>query len=147
MNIILTPMTEADLADVLEIENSSFPTPWSIRLFLNELENPCSHIIMAKDDAGILLGYVSFRLIVDEAHILNLAVHKMFRREGIARHLLSHVLKFAKEKGANIFLLEVRNLNIAALKLYKGFGFREAGIRKGYYADTGEDAILMELVL
>lgn len=143
----MTPMTEADLADVLEIEKSSFPTPWSLRLFLSELESPYSRIILAKDNEGTPLGYVSFRIIMDETHILNIAVNHIFRRQGVAKKLLEHVMNYAGERGANIFLLEVRNLNMAALNLYKGLGFREAGTRKGYYRDTGEDAILMELVL
>lgn len=146
MDIRMTPMTEADLADVLEIEKSSFPTPWSLRLFLSELENPLSRIILAKDRAGKLLGYVCFRIIMDETHILNIAVNKLFRRKGIAKKLLEHIMKYAGERGAKIFLLEVRHLNTAALDLYKGLGFRETGVRKGYYSDTGENAVLMELV-
>lgn len=147
MNIELTQITEDDLDAVLEIERLSFTTPWSRRLFLDELANPNSRIVLAKDDMGVVLGYICFWIVVDEAHILKVVVHPAFRRQGIARRLLSHLLEYAEEKGVNCFALEVRHLNKAAMELYKGFGFEVAGVRKGYYADTGEDAVLMELRL
>jgi ribosomal-protein-alanine N-acetyltransferase len=147
VDIKLTTMTKADIDEVLGIERLSFPSPWSKQLFLNELANPDSHIILAKDDTGITLGFVCFWIVVDEVHILNIAVHPSFRRQGIARRLLTFVLEFSKKKGCSYFALEVRSGNQAAIELYKGFGFKTAGIRKGYYSDTGEDAILMELDL
>ena len=147
MNVKLVPMTDGDIDEVLEIEKLSFPSPWSRRLFLNELVNPNSHIILAKDDIGAILGFACFWIVVDEAHILNIAVRPIFKRQGIAKRLLAHVMEFAKGRGTNYFALEVRDRNQAAIELYKGFGFRIAGLRKGYYADTGEDAVLMELDL
>lgn len=147
MKIKLAPMTEDDIDEVLEIENLSFPSPWSKRLFLNELVNPNSHIVLARDDMDTILGFVCFWIVADETHILNIAVHPGFRRRGIAKSLLTHVLEFAKNKGISYFALEVRNRNQAAIEFYKGFGFKAVGARKGYYADTGEDAILMELEL
>lgn len=147
MEFDLVPMKEEDLDEVLEIEKLSFPSPWSKRLFLDELANPNSHIVLARDDTDALLGFVCFWIVADETHILNIAVHPRFRRQGIASRLLAHVLEFSKRMGVQYFALEVRNRNQAAIELYKGFGFRVAGIRKGYYSDTGEDAVLMELDL
>lgn len=147
MKIKLVQMTDADIDEVLEIEKLSFPSPWSRRLFMNELSNPNSHLILARDDTNAVTGYVCFWIVADEAHILNVAVHPRFRRRGIAKRLLTHVIEFAGNKGASYFALEVRNRNQAAIEFYKGFGFKAVGIRKGYYADTGEDAILMELEL
>lgn len=138
-------MTEDDMDEVLEIERLSFPSPWSKRLFLNELVNPNSHIILARDQTDTLLGFACFWIVADEAHILNIAVHPMFRRQGIAKNLLIYLLDLSTQKGAIYFALEVRHRNLAAIDFYEGFGFKQVGIRKGYYTDTGEDAILMEL--
>lgn len=147
MNIKLVPMTEDDMDAVLEIEGLSFPTPWSRRLFLNELSNPISQIIMAKDDKEMVLGYICFWIMADEAHIMDIAVHPGFRKQGIGKQLFAFVLEFSEARGVSYFALEVRESNKGAMEFYKGFGFRAAGIRKGYYRDTGEDAVLMELLL
>ncbi len=147
MEIKLTPATDGDIDEVLEISRLSFPSPWSKRLFLDELANPNSHIVLARDDTDTVLGFACFWVVADETHILNIAVHPRFRRQGIAKRLLNHVLESAKNKGISYFALEVRNQNQAAIEFYKGFGFKAVGVRKGYYADTGEDAVLMELEL
>lgn len=145
MKIKITTMTEEEIDNLLEIERASFPSPWSKKLFLNELANPNSHIVLAKDETDTILGFSCFWIVLDEAHILNIAVHPGYRRQGIAKRLLDYVMEFSIDEGVRCFVLEVRNRNKAAIEFYKGFGFREVGLRKGYYADTGEDAILMEL--
>lgn len=147
MKIKLAPMTEDDLDAVMEIERLSFPTCWSKKLFLNELENPNSSIILARDESGSIIGFACFWTIVDEVHILKIAVRPRFRRQGIAKRLLAYVLESSKGKGACCLFLEVRNRNHPAIAFYKGFGFIETGTRKGYYEDTGEDAVMMELEL
>lgn len=147
MDIKLVPMAEGDIDAVLEIEKLSFPTPWSRRLFLNELANPDSQIVLAKDDVDTILGYICFWTVADETHIMTLAVHPEFRKQGIGKKLFAFALEFSEASGVNYFALEVRERNNAALEFYKRFGFRVAGIRKGYYRDTGEDAVLMELEL
>lgn len=146
MKIKLTTVTEEDIDNLLEIEKASFPSPWSKKLFLNELANPNSHIILAKDETDTLLGFACFWIVANEAHILNIVVHPGFRRQGIAKRLLGYVMEFSIDKSASCFVLEVRDRNKAAIEFYKGLGFKEVGLRKGYYADTGENAILMELV-
>ena len=143
----LTEMNEGDIDEVLEIERGSFPSPWSKRMFLNELSNPNSHIILAKDESGKILGFICFWNVAGEIHILNLAAHPGHRRQGIGKRLLTHVIDSSMKNGAALFLLEVRSRSTTAIAFYKSFGFKESGRRKGYYADTGDDAILMELVL
>lgn len=147
MNIRLTEMTESDLDEVLEIERASFPSPWSNSMFLNELSNPTSRIIIAKGESDKILGFICFWDVAGEIHILNLATHPGHRRQGIGKRLLTHVIESSMKNGAGVFLLEVRSRNTTAISFYKSFGFKESGRRKGYYADTGDDAILMELVL
>lgn len=147
MNISLTEMNEGDIDEVIEIERGSFPSPWSKRMFLNELSNPNSRIIIARGESDKILGFICFWNVAGEIHILNLAAHPRHRRQGIGKRLLTHVIDSSMKNGAALFLLEVRSRNTTAISFYKSFGFKEAGKRKGYYADTGDDAILMELVL
>lgn len=142
-------MTVDDLEGVLEIERVSFPSPWPRSQFERELKNPLSYAFTTKvihplEGKGLrIIGYVIFWLVADEAHILNIAVHPGFRRRGIAKALLRFTLELLLKKGGKGVFLEVRRSNLAARRLYKGFGFKEIGVRKGYYTDNQEDAIVM----
>lgn len=147
MNIRLTKMSEIDIDEVLEIERASFPSPWSKRMFLNELSNPNSRIILAKGEKDEILGFICFWKVAGEVHILNLAAHPGNRRQGIGKRLLAHVIETSIADGAGLLALEVRSRNRAAISFYKSFGFKEVGTRKGYYTDTGDDAVLMDLDL
>lgn len=147
MNIRLAEMIESDIDEVLEIERASFPSPWSKMMFLNELSNPNSRIILAKGESDEILGFICFWNVAGEIHILNLAAHPGHRRQGIGKRLLTHVIESSIADGAGLFALEVRSRNRTAISFYKSFGFKEVGIRKGYYADTGDDAVLMDLEL
>ena len=141
-------MTPDDLKEVLEIEQLSFPTPWSKDLFLRELHSDLSKIILVKSDAfekPRILGYICIWLLREEVHILNLACHPDFRRCGIAASLLEYSLFFSFKKGVRKAFLDVRESNKEALGLYKKYGFKQIGIRKGYYSDTREDAVVMVL--
>lgn len=143
LNIVIEKMTLADLDRVLEIEQLSYPTPWSRRAFRSELtENSYAHYFVARHQ-GQIVGYFGMWVILQEAHITNIAVHPDFRRQGIGEELLRFAFEKAKELGANKMTLEVRVTNIPARNLYKKMGFVERGIRKGYYTDTNEDAIVM----
>jgi len=143
-SLSIEPMALADLDSVLRIERVSFPTPWSRRAFLYELkENRTARCWVARI-AGELVGYLCLWEVGSELHITNLAVHPEWRRRGIARTLLSTILEDARRRRLSSAFLEVRPTNLEARGLYEGFGFHVIGRRKGYYFDTGEDALIME---
>jgi ribosomal-protein-alanine N-acetyltransferase len=142
----LRPMALADLDQVMAIERSSFPFPWSTRFFLEELRVECARSLVVEIE-GRIVGYVLFWLLPDEIDIHNVAVHCDFRRHGIGRVLLEHVVHAGRRRKASQVTLEVRESNIQAQRLYESIGFMKNGIRKGYYADNGEDALVMVLPL
>ena len=140
----LAPMTLDDLDDVLAIERVSFKTPWSRAAFRYELtQNRVARCMVARAGAR-LCGYLCLWEIGHEIHITNLAVHPEWRRRGIARALLESILTEGRARGVLLAFLEVRPTNLEALGLYESLGFRVIGQRKGYYFDTGEDALVME---
>lgn len=137
-------MTRADLDAVLAIERVSFPTPWSRGAFLYELEqNRVARCWVARMVREVV-GYLCLWEIASEAHITNLAVHPAWRRRGVARALLGAILEDARHRRLGVAVLEVRPTNHEARELYARFGFHVIGRRKGYYPDTGEDALIME---
>lgn len=141
--ITIEDMRKEDIDQILEIEELSFPSPWSREAFLTELgQRDSSRFLVAKSE-GKVVGYAGFWLIFDEAHITNLAVHPDYRKRKIGERLIRFLLKLAVSKGAKEATLEVRPSNLAAQSLYKKFGFEVRGIRRGYYSDTGEDALIM----
>jgi ribosomal-protein-alanine N-acetyltransferase len=145
-SLMITEMTLGDLDDVLDIEQRSFPTPWSKDLFLKELHSKLSKIFIATSNLSgkpRVLGYISLWFIGDEVQVLNLACHPDFRRRGVASTLLEHSLSFYQKRGAKRVFLDVRRSNHEARSLYRRYGFKPIGVRKGYYADTKEDAIVM----
>ena len=137
-------MHPADLPDVLVIERASFSMPWSRGAFLYEIEqNQVARCWVGRED-GRIVGYICLWEVADELHVTNVAVHPVARRRGIARALLDSVFARARGAGARMILLEVRPSNGEAIALYESFGFRSVGRRRGYYYDTGEDALVME---
>ncbi|SRR6266571_573225 len=145
MNLTICPMTEADLEAVLAIETVSYPLPWSRTHFLDELGSPHAFPLVALDQDGKLAGYICPMLVIDEGHILNVAVDPALRGKGIGRLLVEKVLAECRDRGAEFVSLEVRPSNLDAIALYKGMGFVECGRRKRYY-ENGEDALLMEYI-
>jgi len=140
------PLTPEDLDEVLAIERASFPTPWSRGAFLYELkQNPVARCWVARGSGSAprVLGYLCLWEIRPEIHITNLAVHRLWRRQGIARFLLGTILEDARRRQLTAAFLEVRPTNIEARSLYEDLGFQVVGRRRGYYVDTGEDALLM----
>lgn len=140
-------MYEEDLPEVLRIEKASFPSPWPERLFLKELANPLCKLFVALAPGPVgdqVLGYIVCWLVAREVHLQNLAAHPQFKKRGIASALLEHVLSYYRQLGAENIYLEVREHNLAAKELYRKFHFIPVGLRKSYYSDTGEDAIIME---
>ncbi|WP_130805991.1 ribosomal protein S18-alanine N-acetyltransferase [Senegalia massiliensis] len=142
-NIVIRNMEYRDIDNILELENMSFSTPWSKESFIKEIkENKLARYIVAKGDDKIV-GYGGMWLILDEAHITNIAVHPEYRGEGIGNKLLNGLVEISKEMMIKRMTLEVRKSNYPAIKLYKNNDFIEVGIRPGYYSDTNEDAIIM----
>ncbi len=141
--ITIEDMKKEDIDEILEIEKVSFPSPWTREAFLIELkEKNFSCFLVAKSENRVV-GYAGFWLAFDEAHVTNLAIHPEYRRKKIGERLIRFLLKLAVSKGAKRATLEVRPSNIAAQNLYKKFGFEVGSIQKGYYSDTGEDALVM----
>jgi ribosomal-protein-alanine N-acetyltransferase len=141
-------MSEKDLDEVLDIERESFPTPWSKGLFAKELAIPFARAFVAQDkDSGKIVGYLCFWLVDQETHILNLAVHPRRRGEGIGTRLLAFGVTYCRRQGVQQMTLEVRRSNVKAISLYKNFQFHPQGVRRRYYTDSGEDAIVMGLDL
>lgn len=145
-SLAIRAMRRRDLGAVMRIEKVSFPTPWSKTMFLREMrdDNDMASFIVARM-GRVLVGYCGFWLIVDECHIGNLAVHPEWRRRQIGEKLLGTMLAEARRGRARRATLEVRRSNIPAQSLYRKYGFREVAVRRRYYADTGEDALIMDL--
>jgi ribosomal-protein-alanine N-acetyltransferase len=142
MDEAIREMSLDDLDDIIEIEKLSFVSPWTKRLFEETLISPISTSFVMKKGAEAL-GYIVLYSVADEAHILNIAVHPHYRGKGCASSLIKHVLDCFEGKGVHEFFLEVREGNMAAIKLYQRFGFEKIGKRKKYYSETNEDALVM----
>jgi len=143
------PMAQADIDEVLALEQSVFPHPWSRANFVDSLASGYDAWVL-RDAHGTLAGYFLVMFAVDEAHLLDVAVAAGRQRSGLGRHLLDRVVARSIEHGMESILLEVRPSNERALAVYKKYGFAEIGRRKGYYpAHEGqrEDAIVMRFVL
>lgn len=141
--VALAPMTMEDIGRVLEIERESFRTPWPADAYVHELrENRLASYIVARVDDD-LVGYAGMWVILDEAHITTIAVDPRYRGQHIGERLLVGLIDAALDRSARWMTLEVRRSNGIAQALYKKYGFREIGTRKGYYSDNREDAIVM----
>lgn len=142
--ITITDMTLAHLDAVYEIETHSFSIPWSKNELRKEItENKHAIYKVAIMDSGEITGYAGLWHVVNEGHITNIAVDTSFRRMGVGSRLVEALIAVAQEKEMIGLTLEVRIGNTAAQKLYTKYGFRPEGIRKRYYSDTGEDAVIM----
>ncbi|MEI6215505.1 MAG: ribosomal protein S18-alanine N-acetyltransferase [Desulfuromonadales bacterium] len=142
---IIRPMTSSDLDAVLAIEQASFPHSWKREHFEHEIDSPHSFPFVAADETGVL-GYVCLMSLFEEAQILDIAVSHDQRGRGVARLLLDYAFGIASGEGAEVLALEVRETNMAAIKLYEGMGFSRCGSRPRYY-DGVDDAVLMEKCL
>jgi ribosomal-protein-alanine N-acetyltransferase len=149
--IRISEITEADLRDVLTIEGLSFSAPWNEEMFKSELSFDFFHSFAAKlnlnGTGDVLVGYICFWLFYGEAHLLNIAVKPEYRRMGLGAHLVRFFVDFCRAKKAKTLTLDVRSSNHPAIKMYRKMGFRKEGMRLRYYADNGEDALIMGLKL
>jgi len=135
---------EHDLDGVLEVEAESFSNPWTREMYAWELRNrSVCHILVVRTDECRVAGFCAFWLVFDEIHINNLALRPRFRAQGIGTALLERVLVEARQLGARRATLEVRASNERARRLYERLGFYVAGVRRHYYTDPVEDALIL----
>jgi ribosomal-protein-alanine N-acetyltransferase len=145
MTLDLRRLTLADLDAIEEIERASYPTPWSRSMFAGELAKPSSISLGAFDaaDDGRLIGYLIISRYVDAWHVMNVAVAESYRRRGVATTMLEDLFRATCDDERRGYTLEVRVSNESAIKLYETLGFQATGVRRGYYTDNREDALVM----
>jgi ribosomal-protein-alanine N-acetyltransferase len=144
MTLELRKLKLRDLSAIEEIERSSYPTPWSRSMFAGELAKPSSICLGAIDvDANRLIGYLIISRYVDAWHVMNIAVAQDYRRRRVASRLMERLFEVTSGDGRRGYTLEVRVSNEAAIRLYESLGFKARGVRRGYYTDNREDALIM----
>ena len=141
-NLIIRTMTKDDIDDVYKVEEDCFADLWSKEAIRQELKNNLARYIVAEID-GKVVGYVGVWFVLDEGHITNVAVHSDYRGNKIGDKLIKELVELCKENNMSAITLEVRVSNIVAQNLYKKYGFKIGGIRKEYYSDNKEDAMIM----
>jgi ribosomal-protein-alanine N-acetyltransferase len=139
----IVPMRRRDLKNVIAIERRIFPSPWSIGLYMSEIAQPATRAYYVAFVGSELVGYGGMMVVVGEAHVTNIGVAPEWQRHGIGRRLLLQLAREARQRSAQHLTLEVRVSNAGAQALYHEFGFVPAGIRKNYYAEVNEDALVM----
>lgn len=139
---IIRNMTIKDLDQVMQIEWDSFPLPWSKQSYMGELSNTFASYLVC-DYEGEIVGFGGIWVVYEEAHITNVAIAKDYRQQGKGKMLMGKLESIARDKKAIRIMLEVRPSNIAAQIMYDNLGFVPTGLRKKYYSDNDEDAILM----
>jgi ribosomal-protein-alanine N-acetyltransferase len=145
VSIDLRPLTLADLAVIERIERRAYPTPWSRSMFAGEIAKQSSICLGAVDgdEHDRLVGYLIISRYADAWHIMNIAIDEDYRRRGIATELLNRLFELTSSDDRRGYTLEVRVSNGHAIKLYESLGFVARGIRRGYYTDNREDALIM----
>ncbi|TML88023.1 MAG: ribosomal-protein-alanine N-acetyltransferase [Actinobacteria bacterium] len=142
----LRELVLADLAAIEVIERRSYPTPWSRSMFAGELAKPSSICLGAFDadgEEGVLVGYLVVSRYVDAWHVMNVAVDPEHRSRGIAAMMIERLFELTADDARRGYTLEVRVSNATAIRLYERLGFKSRGIRRGYYTDNREDALIM----
>jgi [ribosomal protein S18]-alanine N-acetyltransferase len=141
--IELVPMRRRHIPQVLDIERQVYPRPWTMTLFLSEIVQRSTRFYIVARAHRKVVGYAGLMVFGDEAHVTNIAVDPEVHRRKVASRLLFALVNEARRRGATACTLEVRVANHAAQSLYRQFGFAPVGIRKNYYSETGEDALIM----
>jgi [ribosomal protein S18]-alanine N-acetyltransferase len=151
-NWTIVPATLGSLSEILEVEEACFSAPWTRKMLEAELSgNPFAHFLVARQEGGneaaseSIVGYLCYWIVFEEVRLMNLAVIESMRHLGIAKSLVATALQRGMSQSAHRAVLEVRASNLAAQRLYEGFGFSRTAIRPKYYANPEEDAVLMEL--
>ena len=140
--MMIIPMNKDHVAQVAALEKLCFGDPWSEGSIASELDNPLSLWLVAEQD-GAVCGYVGSQTVLDETDMMNIAVHPDCRRQGIAAALIEELVSRLKERGSHILRLEVRESNTPAIALYNSMGFTQLGIRKNYYRNPKENALIL----
>lgn len=143
MSLTLEPMTEENLEEVYRLQALVFPEPYSRNLLSEEIKFPLAFPLLLKCEER-LVGYLDYWMIQGEAHLIQIGIHPDFRKKGWGSFLMQYLERIALEKKLSKIYLDVRQSNAAARRLYEKFGFKTTGVRKAYYADNREDALLME---
>ena len=143
LEVHLVPLRRRHLRSVLRIESQVYPTPWSFALFMSELNLRSTRHYVAARVGGLVVGYAGMMFSGDEAHVTNIAVDPAWQRHQIGTRLLTNLVRAAVARGARNLTLEVRLSNGPAQAMYRRFGFEVEGVRKNYYAESNEDALIM----
>ena len=138
----MIPMNESHVAQVAALEKLCFSDPWSETSIASELENPLSLWLIAEEN-GAVCGYVGSQTVLDETDMMNIAVHPDCRRKGIAAALITELVSRLKARGSRVLRLEVRESNFSAIALYEALGFTQLGLRKNYYRNPKENALIL----
>src|SRR5579875_1309818 len=136
-------MREEDIDQVLEVEHASFTLPWSREAFYNELHNNKFAVYIVLEHEERIIGYCGVWIVVDEAHVTNVAILPAYRGRKLGEAMMRKLMSVSREMGAKRMTLEVRVSNHIAQSLYRKMGFQNGGIRKNYYSDNLEDALVM----
>lgn len=139
--MIIRELKGTEVPAIARIEEKCFSNPWSKDSIKSSFANKANRFYVAETD-GVIVGYMGLSISVDEGYILNVATLPEYRRQGIAKALINHIINMYSEK-LKFITLEVRPSNTAALKLYEGFGFEQVGERKNYYSNPAENAVLL----
>ncbi len=139
----ILPMEREDIDRVLKIEQASFSQPYSRDLFEEELVLDLAHPCVMKT-SDMVVGFMDYWVVRDEAHLITIAIDPSYRKLGLATQFMEYLLKDCAEKKVRKIYLDVRKSNVAAITLYEKFAFQKISVRKKYYSDNSEDAIVME---
>ncbi|MEX3747574.1 MULTISPECIES: ribosomal protein S18-alanine N-acetyltransferase [Lysinibacillus] len=143
-NVMYRKMVSDDVPAVYEIELATFSAPWTLDSFYYEVhENQYAHYVLAVDADGSIIGFCGMWMVIDAAQITNVAVVEAARGRGIGEELMRESMRIARQHEMEVMSLEVRVTNTVAQNLYRKLDFQDGGIRKGYYTDNGEDALVM----
>jgi ribosomal-protein-alanine N-acetyltransferase len=143
LDVHLVPMRRRHLRSVLRIEAQVYPRPWSLPLFMSELNLRTSRAYYVARIDGAVVGYAGLMLAGDDAHVTTIAVDPAWHRHKVGSRLMLNLARQARDRGAKHLTLEVRVSNSGAQAMYRAFGLRPAGIRRNYYVETNEDALVM----
>jgi ribosomal-protein-alanine N-acetyltransferase len=143
LSVSIVPMRRRHLRSVLRIESQVYPRPWSLSLFMSELALRTTRAYYVARVDGLVIGYAGLMLTVDDGHVTTIAIDPDWQRHRVASRLMLVLAREARRRGATALTLEVRVSNTGAQELYRKFGFAPAGMRKNYYVETNEDALVM----